>query len=156
MFHFDPPGLPNPALDSIMSDSNGYYEISPLESGGNYVVTPEKNVDPLNGVTTYDLVLISQHILQIDTLDSPYKIIAADANNSGSVSTLDLVELRKLILFIESGFPNNTSWRFVDAEYVFPNPLNPWETSFPEVFSINDLPMGLTEANFIAIKIGDF
>ncbi len=142
-------------FDSIMTDSTGYYLVSNLETGGNYVVAPEKDVDPLNGVTTYDLVLISKHILQIDTLDSPYKIIAADANNTGTVSTLDIVELRKLILFIESSFPNNTSWRFVEADFVFPNPINPWESSFPEVFSVNGLPTGFTEANFIAMKIGD-
>jgi HYR domain/Secretion system C-terminal sorting domain/Cohesin domain len=149
------PGLPEPANDTITTDINGYYKLTNLDIGGNYVVSPLKDVDPLNGVTTYDLVLISQHILQIDTLDSPYKIIAADANNSGSVSTLDLVELRKLILFIETEFPNNTSWRFVDAEFVFPNPQNPWETSFPELFSINGLPEEPVEANFTAMKIGD-
>ncbi len=155
LMHLNPPGLPNPGLDSILTDSNGYYQISPLANGANYVVAPEKDIDPLNGVTTYDLVLISKHILQIDILDSPYKIISADANSSGSVSTIDLVELRKVILFIEPEFPNNTSWRFVDAEFVFPNPINPWASSFPEVFSINGIEMGLTEANFIAMKIGD-
>jgi hypothetical protein len=45
--------------------------------------------DAGNGVSTYDLVLISLHILQVDQLDSPYKVIAADANNSQSVTTLE-------------------------------------------------------------------
>jgi len=145
------PGIPG-FFD--ITDDNGEYGFPGLPIGANFVITPEKDVDPLNGVTTYDLVLISKHILQIDTLDSPYKIIAADANNSGSVSTIDLVELRKLILYIEDDFPNNTSWRFVDAEFVFPNPMNPWETSFPEVFSVNNLQENII-ADFTAIKIGD-
>ncbi len=132
----------------------GAYGFPGLPVGGNYVVTPEKDIDPLNGVSTYDLVLMSQHILQIELLPTPYKIIAADVNKSGTVSAVDMVELRKLILFINTDFPDNTSWRFVDAEFVFPNATNPWETSFPEVFSVN----GLTEdeiGNFVAIKIGD-
>ena len=66
----------------------------------------------------------------------------------------DLVEIRKLILFINDAFPDLNSWRFVDADYVFPNPTNPFASTFPEVINFNDL----TEdeiANFMAIKVGD-
>jgi len=59
-----------------------------------------------------------------------------------------------LILFIDDEFPNNTSWRFVDAEFVFPNTNDPFATSFPEVYSINELDQDV-QANFVAIKIGD-
>lgn len=125
-----------------------------LPSNSNYTITPELDNNILNGVSTYDLVLISKHILQFELLSSPYKIIAADVNNSGSVSTLDLVDLRKVILFIDDEFTNNTSWRFVDASFVFPDPTDPFATSFPEVFTIN----GLSEdeiADFVGIKVGD-
>ena len=37
------------------------------------------------------------HILGMDELDSPYQMIAADANNSGTITSADLVEIRKLI-----------------------------------------------------------
>ena len=47
--------------------------------------------DWIKGITTYDLVLITKHILGIQTFDSGYKIIAADADNSGTVTTLDVV-----------------------------------------------------------------
>ncbi len=124
----------------------------PLEN--NYAVTPERDDNPINGVSTYDLVKISQHILETEFLSSPYKIIAADVNNSGNISTLDLVELRKLILFIETDFSNNNSWRFVDAEFAFPNPLDPFQTSFPEVYTINDLGEDM-QADFVGVKIGD-
>jgi hypothetical protein len=81
-------------------------------------------------------------------------MIAADANNSKSISTLDLIQIRKLILNIDTHFANNTSWRFVDATYRFPNATNPWSAAFPEVVSVNDL-VGNIKANFVAIKIGD-
>jgi hypothetical protein len=42
----------------------------------------------------------------------------------------------------------------VDAAYRFPNPANPWATTFPESISMNNLP-GNASINFIAIKIGD-
>ncbi|RMD74833.1 MAG: hypothetical protein D6818_02600, partial [Bacteroidetes bacterium] len=135
--------------------ADGTYQFDNLTAGNDYTVTPAHDVDPLNGVTSYDLVLIMKHILQMDPLDSPYQLIAADANNSGSVTTADVVVLRKLILFMEPTFPNNTSWRFVDAHYQFPNPANPWQEAFPEVYSVNDLTTDQLDVDFVAIKVGD-
>jgi Cohesin domain/PKD-like domain/Dockerin type I domain len=138
-----------------MTGPDGTYEFTGLEAGQDYTVTPLKDVNPLNGVSTFDLVLMSRHILGIQPLDSPYKRIAADVNNSGSITTFDLVELRKMILFINLEFPNNTSWRFVDKNFVLPDPQNPWQTPFPEVINVNDLSAPVTDADFTAIKIGD-
>ena len=65
-----------------------------------------------------------------------------------------MIHLRRLILNITTELPNNTSWRFVEADYQFPNPSNPWADDFPEIFNANDL-IGDISANFIAVKIGD-
>jgi hypothetical protein len=123
-------------------------------AGGTAAIYPYKNTDPLNGVTTFDLLQISRHILGLDTLDSPYKIIAADANKSGIVTSFDVVEFRKLILGIYEALPMNTTWRFVPAGYVFPDPLAPFQPAFPEsdtsAFFLNG---GVF--NFIGIKVGD-
>jgi hypothetical protein len=118
----------------------------------NITVTPEKDDNPLNGVTTFDAVLTLKHILGIDVFNAPYKHIAADVNNSKSVTAFDIAEMRKLILGIYDELPNNTSWRFYDAEYVFPNPNNPFSPSFPETITSSS---GQTEFNFKAVKIGD-
>lgn len=147
--------LNDPLVAGAFSDSTGNFELTGLSEGADYTLFPEKDIDPLNGVTTYDMVLITRHILGTQFLDSPYKIIAADINRSNSVSTLDLVELRKLILFQIPGFPNNTSWRFVDAAYIFPDPVHPFDYPFPEVIDFNDLVAGLPPPAFIAIKVGD-
>ncbi len=140
--------------DTSYTNEAGTYEFEvPLLQ--NYVITPENNEDPLNGVTTYDLVLVSMHILEVELLDSPYKIIAADANHSNAVTTLDLVYLRRLILNIDTEFASNTSWRFVDKAFEFPNPANPFQTLLPESIIYNNLESGVQDASFIAIKIGD-
>ncbi len=98
----------------------------------NYTFTPVLDTDPLNGVNVLDLIRISQHILGIVPISSAYGMLAADANKSGSITAFDIVELKKLIAGVYSSLPNNTSWRFVDADYVFPNPANPFSTIFPE------------------------
>jgi hypothetical protein len=101
------------------------------------------------------LVLISKHILGLEPLSTPYKMIAADANKSGSITTFDIVEIRKLILGIYTELPNNTSWRFVDAKFAFPDMNNPFKTSFPENITIANIQNNLLAENFVAMKIGD-
>jgi hypothetical protein len=135
---------------------DGKYGFSNLKTGYDYTVTPVKDNGYLNGVSTFDLVLISKHILGVQPLNSAYKMIAADVNNSKSITTLDLIQLRKLILSVDTEFSNNTSWRFVDASYRFPNAANPWLEEFPEVKNVNDLTVTpLNNVNFVAVKIGD-
>jgi hypothetical protein len=119
------------------------------------VISPYKNDNPLNGVTTFDLVLISKHILGTAPLNSPYKMIAADANKSNSITTFDIVELRKLILGIYLNLPNNTSWRFVDKAYVFPTLNNPFVPQFPENIAEPNLQMSALNEDFVALKVGD-
>jgi hypothetical protein len=139
-----------------MTDADGQYQFAnAVPSGSNYTVTPTKDDNPLNGVSTYDLVLISKHILGLEPLGSPYKMIAADANKSNSITTFDIVEIRKLILGIYSELPNNTSWRFVDKGFAFPNPANPFQTQFPETKSVASVTVDQLADNFVAVKVGD-
>ena len=134
---------------------NGTFHFENVPVGYDVTVTPQKHENPLNGVTTYDLVVISKHILGTHLLDSPYKMIAADVNNSGDISTLDMIHMRKLILSVDREFRFNTSWRFVERGYEFPDPSNPWLNTFPELYRINNLARGLPDKDFIGIKVGD-
>ena len=147
--------LSGPMPMTTMSEPDGSYYLDDLEEDLDYTVTAFRNDNARNGVTTFDIILISKHILAVDPLDSPYKLIAADVNRSGSVTTLDLIQMRRLILNVYDEFPDNTSWRFVDGEYDFPQPDNPWVEFFPELININDLIGEELNAGFIAIKIGD-
>ena len=69
----------------------------------------------MNGVSTLDLVKIQRHILGLEELNSPYKLIAADVNADNEIKASDLTELRKLILGIITDLPTNESWRFVES-----------------------------------------
>jgi hypothetical protein len=144
----------NGGAQTTNTDDSGFYTFADLVEGTDYSVVPSLDENPLAGVTTFDIVLLTKHILGIQALDSPYKLIAADANNSGSITTLDVVDIRKLILGINTNFTNNTSWRFVDAEFVFDNPSNPFANGFPELVNYNNLDAN-EAANFIAVKIAD-
>ena len=145
---------PAQGMDIVMTDQDGSFNLN-LPTLDNYDITPVKDDDHLNGVSTYDIVLLSKHILGIDSLDSPYKMIAGDVNKSEDLTTLDMILLRKVILFIDTEFQTNTSWRFVDANYIFNNPSNPLIESFPETYPINGLNSDMNDIDFIAVKTGD-
>jgi photosystem II stability/assembly factor-like uncharacterized protein len=141
-------------LNTISTDA-GTYSKNGFLGCNSYTITPLRNDNPLNGVTTFDLLLISKHILGIDTLDNPYRIIAADINKSNSVTTFDIVLLRRLILGIDTVLANSQSWRFIPADYVFPLPQNPFSSSFPEQKVVTVQNQSLAALNFIGIKVGD-
>jgi hypothetical protein len=129
----------------------GHFDVA---LGSNLTGSVIKDDNPLNGVTTYDKILIAKHIDGTEPLNSPYKIIAADADKNGIIDSMDILELEKLILGINTEFPNNTSWRFVPKDFVFPDPANPFITPFPESSSIQNLQFPVT-LEFVAIKVGD-
>ncbi|MCB9290107.1 MAG: T9SS type A sorting domain-containing protein [Lewinellaceae bacterium] len=140
---------------STLTADDGLYAFNALELGYDYTITPYRDGDDHNGLSTFDIVLISQHILGTRPLDSPYKIIAADVNRSGSVSTIDMIQLRQLILGIILEFPTNDSWRFVPRSHNFDNPRNPWTAPIPESISINNLNGQRLTEDFVGIKVGD-
>ena len=120
-----------------------------------YTITPNKDTNHKNGVTTADLVAIRRHILGLEPFTTPYQMLAADANGNNGVATSDMVEIRRLILNINQTFTNSVSWKFVDAAYEFPTALNPWEEDFPQSITTTSLQEELMNANFVAVKVGD-
>ena len=137
----------------VNTDAAGAFSLPDLPVGQSYTVHPMKNDDPMNGISTFDLVRLQKHILGISPFTSPWQWIAADINKNGQVSTFDVIELRKLILGVNTVFPQNTSWRFVDANWVFNDSLPPLTQSFPEMKTVS--LAGDATASFTAIKIGD-
>ncbi len=139
----------------ITTEDDGYYRFDGLAEGADYTIRPYYNEGPINGLSTFDISLVSDYLTQ--TLEeglSPYQLIAADANNSRAITILDLIEIREILLGIDDAFDNNTSWRFVPADYTFPDPTDPWAESFPEVAMVAGLS-GTRSADFVAIKVGD-
>lgn len=142
------------AIDnSQMTGNEGGFSFPNMEMYQEYNIKPQNDNYHLDGITTLDLVIIQKHILGISTLDSPYKVIAADINNSESITALDLLELRKLILGVTEEFSNNESWRFVDKNFTFGNATHPWP--FDEDMTLQDLDNDYMHADFIGVKVGD-
>ena len=135
------------------TDAEGRFQFDGMPSGENYQLSATKDDNPINGVSTLDLVLIQSHILGTIPLNDPYKIIASDVNNNGSLSAADIVVLRQVLLGLQEDFPNNSSWRFADAKQQFLDNNSPWP--FSEFIDIVDLNQINGSEGFIGIKVGD-
>jgi len=131
---------------------NYNYSVSP---NGNYSIKASKNNDSVknNGVTVIDAILVQSHILNKSLLNSPYKIIAADVNNSGDVSTIDILYIKRLALGIDTTFKGNRLWAFVDSAYQFTDVTNPFP--YKDSISINNLTSNLANQSFVGVKLGD-
>ena len=135
------------------TDPSGLFKFNSAIAGIDYTVRPEKNTGFLNGVSTQDILMIQRHILGQQRFDTPYKYIAADANNSQTITAADIVEIRKLILGKIAGYTNNQSWRFVPTNVTFPNPVSPFP--FTELMNYTHIGNNQMQTNFYGIKIGD-
>jgi len=139
---------------STNSGTDGTYALTNVPVGGAYSVTPSLASDapPNNGITSADLALIQAHILLVKPLDSPYKLLAADVNGSGTITAGDLAAIQRVVLGISNTFMAGL-WRFVPADYIFPDTNQPW--SAPTSRSFPNPVWDITNQDFVAIKLGD-
>ena len=126
----------------VITNMAGEFETA-LPRTTSYDIHFSKEGNISNGVSTFDLVQIRQHVLGAVLFDNPFSELAADINISNSVTTFDLVEIRKAILGVYDVFPSAPSWGFVSPDGFLFN-----------IFTINDLSPTVT-FNITAIKMGD-
>lgn len=139
----------------FQSLSSSLFSFNSLEGNPIYSVKPVKNDNPSQGVTTFDIAIITRHILDITPLSTPYKMVAADVNNDGEIDAQDVLLIRRIVLRQIEAFPNNTSWRFIPKNYVFLDTKNPFSGAIPNELIFNGLNESILNADFYAIKVGD-
>jgi hypothetical protein len=135
-----------------LTDADGNYAVS-VPTGDTYTVKPYRDINPLYGVSTFDLVYLRNYLSGEFQFFSPFQIIAADGNGDNLVNATDSLLIRQLIVGLIAEFPNIGSWRFVSKGYEFPNPQSPFP--FPEEITINNLSGDAVNRDFWAIKAGD-
>jgi hypothetical protein len=141
--------------DSTTSTTSlGAYELDVLNCQ-EQTVTLSRTDNPANGVTSLDIALIQRHILQLEPFDSPFKIVAADVNRSGSVTAFDLLHIRQVILGLIPDFPNSPPWLFLEEDFTFDDPNDPLATTLPNNVYTFSTDADTVMMNYMALKIGD-
>lgn len=130
------------------------YSFDDLPTGEQYTLKVSKTGSPLNGLSTFDVVLMHKHILGTRILEEPYQILAGDVNGTNTLSIADIVEMKLLILAVRQDFQTGRNWGFIPANYQFQNPRNPFGEldNITNTVTLNEDVVGL---NFIGFKYGD-
>jgi len=138
-----------------MNGLNGDYWIYDIPPGADLEVACDKEDNPLNGISTRDIIELHRHLLGTKSLKTPYQMLAADVNGDQKLSTKDILDLRSLIVGNTTELPCGFTWRFADANYRFADPTDPFHQ--PQVFNtrIQNVTGMVPKANFVGIKMGD-
>jgi Dockerin type I domain len=91
----------------VKTDVTGYYQSCSFPKNSSITITPTKNTNYREGVTTFDVAMISNHITGYAPFTNPFQMLAADANNDGEIDAIDMLAIRRLILRFTETFPNN-------------------------------------------------
>ena len=140
-----------------MTSQGGDYKAEAVPMGYEYEFIPSKTTNPANGLSTFGLFLTQKYILgyEPEEIQSPYQVIAMDANCSGTLTTFDLFAMQQMLVGNLSEFPGCESWVFVDANHEFPTEFTnknvfPYPNSYTMMLESEN-----AQADFIGVKVGD-
>ncbi|MBK8504464.1 MAG: T9SS type A sorting domain-containing protein [Saprospiraceae bacterium] len=127
----------------VLTNNHGRYDFeSYAMDGSSYQLWPEKYDNPLDGINTSDVIRISKHLLLKEPLKNGFQLEAADVNDDGAVSVLDIITLRKLLLGKIDSLPIQNPWQFFNVNKQSQSLLS---------LGIDYKPL----LNFTGVKIGD-
>ncbi len=116
----------------------------------------EKRTDspPNRGVTVLDLLLVERHVLGKESLESPWKRLAANVDRQGGINAADTFLMRQVIHGSADRYVSGQPvFHFLPADAVFSDAAQPWESPG---FIRHESPVGdLSDQDFIGVKLGD-
>lgn len=143
--------------DMMYTDENGSFLFTDLAVGGEYMIRPNMpdQVD-LSRVKTSDIFKITNHILGVNDITDPYRLLAADVNADGVINVSDMVGIRRVILGLDDSFASGPTWRFIRRDFDLTGLEEGWDASiFPATFRVDELTGHNRDGDFVAIEVGD-
>jgi hypothetical protein len=162
----------------VLDNQYAYYSLAKIYINGNYfssfnLIGPDKNYsidkfclidstirveltrndDPINGLTTVDVLKIKKHILGKQFFTNPYQYLAADVNQSKSISGSDMTEIRQLIYGVKPEFSKVPAFLFYNADYKPKDPSAPYD--IPPYVEWVQKDYQVKTIRFQAVKMGD-
>ena len=133
--------------------SDGRYHFDNIPAGSNVTISCLKDINLLNGVTTGPLYYVQEYIVNGNSpnINSPYQLIAADANCDDAVTTGDLALIQRVIVGLTPDFSPCNSWAFAraDANLSMNNAL-----PYPALYNLPSLASDIA-VDFVGVKVGD-
>lgn len=117
-------------------------------AGETYLLHPEIDEDPLDGLSTLDVLTLRYHLLGLLPITDPYQLLVADINRDGLVTNQDAITIQALLLGREDFYPAGSTWRFFPTSW--DGTGNP-----PEAIELTEVADCSDGHDFTGIKLGD-
>lgn len=140
--------------DTLTTSTDGKFEFN-LPLGAKVLLLANKKDEVRRGLTAIDALLLQRHILGYDNFNSNYKKIAGDVNNTGTLTALDVSEIKRVILGYQASFRNVPIWHFIPADLTFNSTLQNQVPTYSDSLIIPYLLDNQLDKNIIAVKTGD-
>jgi len=141
----------------LPEDGNGVpTTLTGLTLGRTYHVEPQKNTDPSNGLSSFEIFLAQRYLLgyEVAEITDPLQVVGLDMNCSQSFTTLDLLIMQSLLVGDLEEAPGCNSWAFVPDSHVFPEDFTAANV-FPAPRRAEVMLMNDSMVMFTGIKTGD-
>jgi uncharacterized repeat protein (TIGR03803 family) len=96
-------------LETVISNTTGYYEF-PVVTDGIYQ-GQLSTIKPWGGVNATDALKVERHVVGLEPLTEPVRIMAADVNNSGSINATDALKIKRRVVGFDDTFARG-DWTF--------------------------------------------
>jgi hypothetical protein len=136
----------------------------PNQDGTIQILAPLKSDLDKTGVDVADILMARAHLLGNIIFDSPYKMVAADVDGNGVISTIDIAHIRAYILAKQNSF-NGKNWIFVN-DYQFYDANQKYNISISPFTYLDHLILDYQQLDinqlltpdaikFVGVKLGD-
>jgi len=147
----------NDKLTMVESDQNGDYSLE-VGNGDDIDLSADKSEGNGCGLTSFDISLMEDHILMTNLFNDEYQYFAADANGSGTITTLDVVEVRRVILGVDPSL--DIPWVVIpgsnySAINIPPPSQSSTVPSYDSTLEFNSVTQDLSGKDFFGVKVGD-
>ncbi|MEM6770878.1 MAG: T9SS type A sorting domain-containing protein, partial [Bacteroidota bacterium] len=142
---------------SLPEDGNGFAStLTGLSLGRMYYVEPQKNTDPQNGLSSFEIFLAQRLLLgyEVPEVTHPLQIVGLDMNCSQSFSAIDLLIMQSLLVGDVAEVPGCNSWTFIPDHHVFPTDFDQFNV-FPAPRRAEIMLQGDSTVMFTGVKNGD-
>ena len=141
-------------ISSVNTDQTGTFSHDNIPSDQTYILLVEKDGNILNGLSTFDLVLMEKHLMGETLIEDAFALYATDVDDSNSLSIFDMIAVRKYILTIDESRPLR-NWYFFNSDANVQDALNPWATNDLLIRRFENLSTSITNADFVGYKTAD-
>lgn len=141
----------------LPEDANGFHTtLTGLNLGRMYNIIPQKDGDPRNGLSSFEIFLAQRLLLglEVPQVTDPRQIVALDMNCSQSFTAIDLLIMQGLLVGNTEQVADCNSWTFVPDSHQFPAAFDQFNV-FPAPRQAEIMLEGDSMVTFTALKTGD-